>query len=76
MCTDTKLKCAGVGNYKFVCLEEAPDSDAFQGTALDLYNYTDPPGQLQSSSSRMGSGRQTWTAFPSLSLIHTANLKK
>lgn len=57
-CTHTKLKCDGAGNYRFVCLEEASNSDAFQGTALDSYNYADPPGQLRSSSSRMGSGRQ------------------
>lgn len=60
-----------------MCLEEAPNSDAFQGTALDLYNYTDSPGELQSSSSRKGSGRQEmWTAFPSVSLTHRASLKK
>lgn len=60
-----------------MCLEEAPNSDAFQGTALDLYNYTDSPGELQSSSSRKGPVRQDmWTAFPSLSAIHRASLKK
>lgn len=36
--THTQKKCAGVGNDRFVCLEEAPDSDVFQETALDLYS--------------------------------------
>lgn len=60
-----------------MCFEEAPNSEAFKGTALDLYNDADSPGELQSRSSRMGPGRQEmWTALPSLSLIHRASLKK
>lgn len=69
--------CAGVGNDRFVCFEETSNSEAFKGTTLDLCNYADSPGELQSRSSRTGPGRQEmWTALPSLSLIHRASLKK
>lgn len=63
--TYTTQTYAGVGSDRFVCLEEAPNSDAFQGTTLDLYHYPASPGELKSSSSRKAPGRQKmWTAFP------------
>lgn len=34
MCTHTKLKCAGVGNYRFVCLEEHLIQMPFKGQLL------------------------------------------